>query len=445
VSIGVVADHYLASGDVTPYMAPVYIGGAIGTASFAVATVNLTVPAAAQVGDIAIACATGESGAPVTPPAGWNVLGSASTLYVTHVLCWKEIAAGEPGAVQAWNFAAASSRLAAAIAVYRYCTVEGVTPTAMAGVNTTFSLVNATTTRTNSLAVAVTLIGTTGAVTQTVTNTTGRQDASNRSSVRIGDQLVTSPGSTTTMTVTSSAGTTHCGYLVVLQPTVPRDNAYRDAVLADAPLGYWRLGETSGTTMVDASGNGRDGVYAGGPTLGVPGLLPSDADKALGTGVGWGAVAHAAWMQVGQITLEAIIRPTTNAVLGNILDRDIDNVNRVFQFRRETTNKLSVIVWPNDAGAFVQLTGATNLLLDTSYHVVCTWDSVTLRLYVNGVQDAAVALARGGLITTKTTELDIGTNRAGLQRFVGTVDEAAIYGSALSAARIALHSATSKA
>ncbi len=50
---------------------------------------------------------------------------------------------------------------------------------------------------------------------------------------------------------------------------------YSDEIQADNPLGYWRLGEMTGTTAVDASGNGIDGVYSGGVTLNVPGL-PAD-------------------------------------------------------------------------------------------------------------------------------------------------------------------------
>ncbi len=52
--------------------------------------------------------------------------------------------------------------------------------------------------------------------------------------------------------------------------------AYADVVLADSPLAYYRLGESSGTTMTDSSGNGRHGTYVGSPTLGAAGLVPGD-------------------------------------------------------------------------------------------------------------------------------------------------------------------------
>jgi hypothetical protein len=47
-------------------------------------------------------------------------------------------------------------------------------------------------------------------------------------------------------------------------------------VLADQPIGYWRLGETSGTTAADSSGYQRSGIYVNAPTLGAASLLSSD-------------------------------------------------------------------------------------------------------------------------------------------------------------------------
>src|SRR2546427_13175021 len=70
-------------------------------------------------------------------------------------------------------------------------------------------------------------------------------------------------------------------------PTTPP--SYRASVLADHPVAYWRLDEETGTVMVDASGNGNDGAYAGAVTLGQPGALASDGGTAGGVGPGGGA------------------------------------------------------------------------------------------------------------------------------------------------------------
>jgi hypothetical protein len=48
---------------------------------------------------------------------------------------------------------------------------------------------------------------------------------------------------------------------------------YPDAVLADNPVSYWRLDETSGSTATDSKG-ANAGTYVNGPTLNQAGALP---------------------------------------------------------------------------------------------------------------------------------------------------------------------------
>lgn len=55
--------------------------------------------------------------------------------------------------------------------------------------------------------------------------------------------------------------------------------SYAAAILADSPRAYWRLGD-SGTTAADSSGNGYDGIYKDGVTVGVPGAPVGDSDTA---------------------------------------------------------------------------------------------------------------------------------------------------------------------
>lgn len=55
---------------------------------------------------------------------------------------------------------------------------------------------------------------------------------------------------------------------------------YEDVVIADAPRGYWPLGESSGTVATDYSGNALDLTYHGSPTFGVTGPLTKSSRKA---------------------------------------------------------------------------------------------------------------------------------------------------------------------
>ncbi|MCX6117212.1 MAG: LamG domain-containing protein, partial [Proteobacteria bacterium] len=62
--------------------------------------------------------------------------------------------------------------------------------------------------------------------------------------------------------------------------TVRQKPSYRDVVMSLNPVGYWRLGESSGTTAVDLGSGGNNGTYTNGPTLAQAGGLTSDEDKA---------------------------------------------------------------------------------------------------------------------------------------------------------------------
>jgi uncharacterized repeat protein (TIGR01451 family) len=55
-----------------------------------------------------------------------------------------------------------------------------------------------------------------------------------------------------------AAGTVSCSFGAL---------GYAAQILADQPLGYWRLDETSGTVAADASGNGHDGTISAGVSL----------------------------------------------------------------------------------------------------------------------------------------------------------------------------------
>ena len=52
---------------------------------------------------------------------------------------------------------------------------------------------------------------------------------------------------------------------------------YQDVVLAQGPVGYWRLNESSGTVATELTGSGNNGTYSGSITLGATGALTQEA------------------------------------------------------------------------------------------------------------------------------------------------------------------------
>ena len=75
--------------------------------------------------------------------------------------------------------------------------------------------------------------------------------------------------------------------------------------------------------------------------------------------------------------------------------------------------------------------------LNTWYHVAYTYDGSNLRIYVNGVE--CNSLAASGSLKVNTLPISIGSD-AGTQKFFnGTIDQARIYNSALTADQILAH------
>lgn len=216
-------------------------------------------------------------------------------------------------------------------------------------------------------------------------------------------------------------------------------SGYAAEVLADNPLGYWRLGETSGTVMTDASGNGRNGVYENGPGLGATGLLTGDSDKAVdfvGAGsTARGRVPFGSWMNVSSVTVEAVVNldVTTEQM---IVERDPQTGGggvRPWHFR-VYLNKFEFVL---NGGAVTTSVGTISA--GTTYHLAATYDGVSAKLYINGALDTTVTWG-GALSTSLTHPIWIGLSSfANIWPVNGRIDEVAVYPTTLSAGRIAAH------
>lgn len=214
----------------------------------------------------------------------------------------------------------------------------------------------------------------------------------------------------------------------------PEGSDYGAAVLADGPVSFWRLGETSGTAAADQLGR-NPGVYAGGPALGAAGLLSADPDRAASfDGVDDRVSLTADGLAPGPaFSLEAWIRPAALPAAGafaSIATRPESYSLQLNGPRLEWTvidalgarHRLQA-----PAGAVAP--GATN-------HVAGTYDGVTQRLYVDGVE-----VARTGLAVSAGTGAGffIGSWDGGQEFFAGTVDEVAYYNHVLTGLQVKKH------
>lgn len=112
-----------------------------------------------------------------------------------------------------------------------------------------------------------------------------------------------------------------------------------------------------------------------------------------------------------------------------------------------TTKSENYAIWLNSGnrvrfevgnGTTSKLVGCDNVVFDTNWHhVVATFASGTLKIYVDGTL-CATATATFTTAATNTNTLDIGHAGTG-SYFGGSLDEAAIYSSVLTATQIADH------
>lgn len=218
--------------------------------------------------------------------------------------------------------------------------------------------------------------------------------------------------------------------------------SYSSEVLADSPLAYWRLGESSGTTITDSSGNSRTGSYVGSPTLGVTGLLTGDSNTAIQLTAGvakYGTIPSASWMNVSALTVEcwANITSGQNSGWGDPLVAHADGGTWAWLLNRDN-NSTSQYVFSVCASSGTSVS-AKGTAPATPRHFVGTWDGTTVSLYINGSL-VATATSPGTVLGGTSQNIDIGRYWGTTASIPGGVlDEVAIYGTVLSPARIAAH------
>jgi nitrous oxidase accessory protein NosD len=213
------------------------------------------------------------------------------------------------------------------------------------------------------------------------------------------------------------------------------DSAYAAAVRADNPLGYWRLGDSGTGTAADASEQGHTATIFGGVVPATPGALHNDPQTASTFDGSTGYVQDTQPLAVGpDVTLEAWVKaPVASAGPIVAIDAGDQQTRMLYLEGGRLSGRASLRAdWP----AFAVQSRA----LDPTvwHHVVfVTHATNMLTLYVDGAL-AASATAPGG--TSFGGTVSIGWSGAQwLPHFAGTVQEVAVYGAALSPARILAH------
>ncbi|WP_234042482.1 LamG-like jellyroll fold domain-containing protein [Streptomyces marianii] len=231
------------------------------------------------------------------------------------------------------------------------------------------------------------------------------------------------------------------GVWKVSDPTYSSGSAaYQDAVMAQSPAGYWRLGERSGAQAVSVTGDGMDGSYRDGVNLGSPGVFADGDNTSIDLDGTEGAV------NVPSDPLE-----TTSTMSLELWFRTSKPESVLFGFQNSELGQTPTSITPallidrggklrgqldkSQAGTTI---ASTTVVTDNEWHhVLLTGYSGGQAMYLDGVRVGTLpnpikpitlpnAYLGGGYTTTPWDG-----QLAGTKYFSGQIDEAALYTTAL--------------
>ncbi|NQX58109.1 glycoside hydrolase family 9 protein [Paenibacillus qinlingensis] len=186
--------------------------------------------------------------------------------------------------------------------------------------------------------------------------------------------------------------------------------------------GYWKFDEASGTSTLDASGNGRIGTLVSGPTRGsgkVSGAIQLDGINDY-VQVGWGQLSGnsartmATWFKTSSSANATLLSWGTNAS------------NQLSQLG-VSSSTIGYLGSSNDL-----TTSLTGYADGNWHHVAVTFDGASMKLYLDGV----LKNNKSTTLNSGVSDLNLGRSISGTGYFSGSLDQAMAVNRALTAAEV---------
>ena len=223
---------------------------------------------------------------------------------------------------------------------------------------------------------------------------------------------------------------------------------YPTTILADNPIAYYRLEETSGPAAADSSASGAfPGTYnvsGSYPLLGQPGI---DTNSIVVSGGETASVTAGYYPELNQqapFSVEIWARPVSaptggnyRCPIGNFSGWGVGSPSGWYIY--QTPDSPSAFAFVTPSGVWISY---PNYSLFNWYHLVGTYDGTNMSFYVNGVlvgTQSAAGYQANSVNNAGINSLALGNRGDGYGSFDGGLDEFAYYTNSLSAAQVLTH------
>lgn len=215
---------------------------------------------------------------------------------------------------------------------------------------------------------------------------------------------------------------------------------YSDEVAVDSPLVWYKMDEASGALVNSGSLSGQDAAVGVAGTYRADG--PGDAYAVQWAADSYYLAAGGVDLAPTQFSVEAWLYVTSIGKVAAAKYQQISGSPGDWSISvHGGTGALWGKIYQSESGAaYKEVLSGTALPLNEWVHGVMTYDDNYLRLYINGEAVGSSNAATATRQAASTVPLAIGRLRAGSpQTWTGRLAHVAVYGSALSPARIAAH------
>ena len=217
-------------------------------------------------------------------------------------------------------------------------------------------------------------------------------------------------------------------------------SGYAQVVLADQPLGYWRLDERNGPTAASLVDTGPSGTYARGCIFGTAGAVDAGNNAAVqfdgfSCRIEFGNVF--AFEGQALFSLEAWVKPgVPDSPLGRICSKEDEGAGKHQGYALLLDGStVSFDRWLDDA--LDSANAASSLTQGIFSHVVATYDGTRLSVYINGQLSSSEDTTKA--LVNVSAPFVVGASSLSAQFFEGVLDEIAVYDTALSDERVVAH------